>query len=96
VRVTRRLDSDLILGSEAVCEDPQRVAGDQHLPGLANLAVLPDSDLRELAVHIQTDTSASHPRPPSSLNDRWEPGGERHLRIRARSASGQVAEAANY
>ena len=30
------------------------------LPGLADPPVLPDRDLRELAMHIQPDTSASH------------------------------------
>ena len=60
VRVARRLDSDLVLGSEAVRERAQRLRGQRELPGLANSAVLPHRDLRELAMHIQSDTPASH------------------------------------
>ena len=58
VRVARRLDRDLILGPEAVREHPQRLGVSRDLPGLAHHAVLPHRDLRELAMHIQSDTAA--------------------------------------
>jgi hypothetical protein len=60
VRVARRLDRDLILRAQAVREHAQALAADLDLPGVPHLSVLPDRDLRELPVHIQTDTSPSH------------------------------------
>jgi hypothetical protein len=60
VRVPRRLDRDLILRAQAVREHTQALAADLDPPGMPHPAVLPDRDLRELAMHVQTDTSPSH------------------------------------
>ena len=60
VRVARRLDRDLILAAETVDEHRQRLAGDRDLPSMANLPVLPHRDLREIAMHVESDASTSH------------------------------------
>ena len=54
-----------------------------------------DCDLAEVAMHVQPDRSAHHRPPVVDVFDgrRWA---KRHLRIRARSAPGQVAGAASY
>jgi hypothetical protein len=66
MRVARRLDRDLILRTQPFGEDPQRLVTQRDLPRLADQTVFPDRDLRELAVDIQTDASASHTPPPST------------------------------
>ncbi len=96
VRVARRLNRNLILRPKALGENPQHLTADLDLSGVPDRPVLPDRDLRELAMHIQTDTSPSHLPPPISVDHDGSQAGERHLRIRARSATGQVAGAANY
>jgi hypothetical protein len=60
VRVARRLDRDLVLGAQAVGEHAQALAADLYLPGMSDSSLLPDRDLRELAMHIQTNASPSH------------------------------------
>jgi hypothetical protein len=96
VRVARRLDRYLIRRHQAIREQPEALGRRRHPPGLAHQAVFPHRDLRELAVHIQAKAPALHCSPPSR-NRRWESRrAQRHLRIRARSASRQVAGAANY
>ena len=62
-------------------------------PAWRTTSVLPDGDLDELAVHVQADASA-HPAPPFLELAEGAQAGKRHLRIRARSASGRVAGAA--
>ncbi len=52
VRVARRLQRHLVGRRQAVCEAPQSLRGRRHLAGLAHLPVLPDRDLRELAVDV--------------------------------------------
>jgi hypothetical protein len=64
VRITRRLDRDLVLRPEAIGEHPQHLAADLDLAGMPHRPVLPDRDLRELPMHIQTNTSPSHLPPP--------------------------------
>jgi hypothetical protein len=61
VRVARRFDRDLIIWTETVGEHTQVLTADLHLTGLADHAVLPDRDLRELPVHIQTNAPHAHP-----------------------------------
>jgi hypothetical protein len=65
LRVARRLDRDLILRPEAVGKDPQRLVAQRDPPRLADQAVLPHRDLRELSVHVQPDTPTSHQDLPS-------------------------------
>ena len=65
VRVARRLDRDLVLRAEAVGEDPQRLVTQRDLPEVTNHTVLPHRDLSELAMHIHTNTPASHHEPPN-------------------------------
>jgi hypothetical protein len=60
MRVTSRLDRYLIVRAQAVGEHLHRLADDRDLAGIPDLPVLPDSNLRELPVHIQTDTSPAH------------------------------------
>ena len=67
MRVARRLDRDLVLGPEAVSKRAQRLRRQRQLTGLPDLPVLPHRDLRELAMHIQSDTPASHHEPPKDL-----------------------------
>ena len=96
VRVARRLQRDLVSRREAVGERPQPLRRSRHLPCLADPAVLPDRDLRELAVHIQSEAPARHSSPPQSSWTRWETGGQttptdsRSQRIRASRRGGQL------
>ena len=60
VRVPGRLQRDLVAGRQAVGEDPQRLRRRRDPPGLADQAVLPDRDLRELAMHIESEAPARH------------------------------------
>ena len=70
-------------------------------PAWRHQPALPDRDLRELPVHIQPDAPPRHvclhrrlpPTITTMIGSGWA---KRHLRIRARSATGQVAGAANY
>jgi hypothetical protein len=55
VRVSRRLNSDLIARKQAVRERPQPLRRRRDLPGLAHDPVLPHRDLRELAMHVHPD-----------------------------------------
>ena len=88
VRVTRRLDRDLIRRQQTVREHPNRLGRRRDLPRLANHTVLPHRDLSELAMHIQTDP-AWHCSALLRVDRRLgEQAGKRQLRIRARSASG--------
>jgi hypothetical protein len=87
VGVASRLDRDLIAGAQAGGEVPQPLRRQRDPSGLAHHAVLPDGDLGELAVHVQPDASA-HPAPPFLELVEGAQAGKRHLRIRARSASG--------
>ena len=59
VRVAGRLQRDLVARRQAVGEDPQRLRRRRDLPGLADQAVLPDRDLRELAMHIESDSTCA-------------------------------------
>jgi hypothetical protein len=93
--VAGRLQGHLIGGAQAVSEVPQCLRGGLDPARLPDHAVLPDSDLGELAVHVQADASA-HPAPPFLELAEGAQAGKRHLRIRARSASGRVAGAAMY
>ena len=75
-----------------------------NLPACDHQPALPDRDLRELPVHIQPDAPplaalSASPSPFSSLTITTMIGSgwaKRHLRIRAHSATGQVAGAATY
>ncbi len=62
---------------------------------VANQPVLDDRQLRKLPMHIHPDIPHHHTAPftAESMGNRWT---ERHLRIRAHSAAGPVAGAANY
>ena len=60
----------------------------------ANLTILDDRDLTEIQMHIQPDRS-HHNLLTLSSNRTGDAVGKRHRRIRARSATGQVAGAAN-
>ena len=93
--VASRLQGHLVAGTEAVGEVPQRFWGGLDPARLPDDTVLPDGDLGELAVHVQPDASA-HPAPPFLELAEGAQVGKRHLRIRARSASGRVAGAAMY
>ena len=52
MRIARRLDRHLIARREAIGEEAQALGRGDDLAGMANDAVLPDRDLRELAVHV--------------------------------------------
>src|SRR3990170_8540608 len=93
VGVAGRLERHLIARGEAVREQPQRLWRHRDLACLADLSVLPDRDLRELTVDIESDAPSHHASSQSSWT-RESRRAQRHLRIRARSASGQVAGAA--
>jgi len=95
IGVAGRLQGHLVGDAEAVSEAPQRLRRQLDPSGLPDHAVLPDGDLGELAVHVQPDAS-SHPAPPFLELAEGAQAGKRHLRIRARSASGRVAGAAMY
>jgi hypothetical protein len=96
VRVARRLQRDLIAGHQAVGEQPQRLRCRRDPPHLPDHARLPDRDLPELAMHIKPNAPTRHCLTPFDRLDAGEPAGKRHLRIRARSATGRVAGAAKY
>jgi hypothetical protein len=57
MRVAGRLDRDLIRRQQAVREHAQCLGRCRDLPRLADDPVLPHRDLRELAMHIQSDPS---------------------------------------
>ena len=96
-RVPGRLDRDLVRLGEALREQAQRLRRRRNLPARARNAALQDRHLAELAMDIQTDRPhrpvTAFPVRVADSGGRWAP---RHLRIRARSASGQVAGAAIY
>ena len=96
VRVARRLDRDLVLGARLSANSRSASGVVAICPAWRTTPVLPDRDLRELAMHIQPDTSAAslaHLRPSV---DRWETGGQttptdpRSQRIRASRRGGQL------
>ena len=91
-RVTGHLERHLVIGCEALGEQLQVLRRARDTPPLAATAAIEDRDLAEVAMHIQADRS--HHYPLSSLDRSGEPVGKRHRRIRARSATGQVAGAA--
>jgi hypothetical protein len=60
VRVSRRLQRDLVGRRQAIGEHPQRLRGHRDLAGLTNQPVLPDRHLRELAMHVESQAPARH------------------------------------
>jgi hypothetical protein len=93
VRVTGRLERDLVLLAQAAGKQPQRLRCRLDPARRADDTLLPDRDLGKLAVHVESDT-ASHTPSFQPVVDVGAQAGKRHLRIRARSASGPVAAAA--
>ena len=96
------LQCHLIRRAEVRSERADSLRCGREPAGLTHHPVLPDRDLREIAVHIQPYEPPcrplTHRRFPLSIKGRtpmlevrWA---KRHLRIRARSATGQVAGAA--
>jgi hypothetical protein len=95
IGVPGRLQSHLITQAQALGELPQPFRRGLDPARLPHHTLLPDGHLGELAVHVQPDASA-HPAPPFLELAEGAQAGKRHLRIRARSASGRVAGAAMY
>src|SRR4051794_13258759 len=87
--VAGRLDRDLVARRETVSERPQPLRRRRDLAGLAHLTVLPDRDLRELAMHIESEAPARHLLTSNRRRTWRETGGQttptdsRSRRIRA-------------
>jgi hypothetical protein len=95
VTVPGRLQRHLIVGAQPIGPLTQRFRRNPDPALVTDQAILEHRELRELPVHIHPDIT-HHPVLPSSIK-RWGTAGtERHLRIRAHSAAGPVAGAANY
>jgi len=60
VRIASRLQRDLVGRRETAGEQPQRLRCRVDPSGLADQPVLPDRDLREIAMHIQSDAPSAH------------------------------------
>src|SRR3954454_19059779 len=56
------------LGARLSANRRSPLRGRRDLPGLADAAVLPDRDLRELAMHIKPQAPARHHSPPAPLD----------------------------
>jgi hypothetical protein len=90
-RVAGHLERHPIAAVEALGEQLEPLGRRLDPPGRAQLALLCDRHLTEIAVDVESDVP--HLILPSSPT--WgEPVGKRHRRIRARGATGQVAGAA--
>jgi hypothetical protein len=92
-RVRSDLERDPIIGRQAMSEQLDLIRFGLDPPSRAHFAVLADRDLAEIQVHVQPHIS--HPHRLLIDQHGGEPVGKRHRRIRARSAPGQVAGAAN-
>jgi hypothetical protein len=89
-RVAGRFDYDHVSAQQRGCEGGQLVAAHVDAPDPLELALLPGDRLGEGAVDIQSDDAhAGSLRAVLVQNGSWR--ATRHLLIRARSASGQVA-----
>ena len=94
-RVARRLQHHPIGRRQAGGEQLQAVATRRDPARRSRRPALTDRHLAEIAMHVQPDEPAHHHLHSSHDNER-ETEDERHLRIRARGAPGQVAGAASY
>src|SRR4051812_18863420 len=94
-RVARGLQHHPVARRQARREQLEPVAARRDPTRRPRPAALADRDLAEVAMHVQPDEPAHRHLHGSHDNER-ETEGERHLRIRARSAPGQVAGAASY
>jgi hypothetical protein len=56
-RVARGFNGDLVIRTQALGEQLQRVRGGRYLPDRSGLAVLVDRDLAEVAVNIHADAA---------------------------------------
>jgi hypothetical protein len=100
-RVPGRLQRHLIARAEAVGEPAHLLRRGREPARLHHHAGLPHRHLRELPMHIQPDTppprrTIHHRSPPTTSTAIGSGWAKRHLRIRAHSATGQVAGAATY
>jgi len=89
-----RLDDHLIARLQALAKALQRRAGHVSPTERPESSLFPGDHLRKSAVDVHAD-HASHFSPPL-VDSKRERGARRHLRIRALSATGRVAEAASY
>jgi hypothetical protein len=88
-RVAGHLEHHPVARIEALREQLQRRRSRVNAAGRTHLARVDDRDLAEVAMHIQRYRPHRH---LLTINDRaGEAVGKRHRRIRARSATGQVA-----
>ena len=85
--------TDLIAALQAFAKTFERRSGHVDPTERPQSCLFPSDHLRKSAVDVHSD-HASHC--PLLLSKKRERGARRHLRIRALSATGQVAEAASY